>query len=438
MTPPDEQEEETSWAHPAAGPVRLRYFHPRLGGPGDARFEQEAKSALNAAWSPRWGYTAPNPARYPYQWLWDSCFHSIAWSALGDNRCVTEMKALLSGQLESGFLPNMLYHGAPDKALLMWFVRGHSTITQPPMYGYTLSVMAARGFDVTDLVAPATKAMNHLLDSRMDPATGLVYIVHPWESGCDDSPRWNRWMGARYARSHWNLTKFHLVRSLRLHKGEAVGSRRFEVCSASFNALVAYNARELATLTGDMTLMARADALVANIAKTWSPQTSTWCDLAKGGKVTSDLGTLESFLPLLVISDPAQRQAALSSLMDPNQFLRPFGFAGVNTSSEFYDPNAYWRGGSWPQLGYLLWQAVAGESVSVRQTVGMAALGASPAGRMSEYWNPETGAPLGAFPQSWSAALIDVRRGLTAMGVPGPGGVTRTPPPPAPGGALGL
>ena len=25
---------------------------------------------------------------------------------------------------------------------------------------------------------------------------GLCFVVHPWETGCDDSPRWDAWVGA--------------------------------------------------------------------------------------------------------------------------------------------------------------------------------------------------------------------------------------------------
>ena len=40
---------------------------------------------FEAQWMPE-GYTAPNNVVYPWQWLWDSCFHAvIVWLELGED-----------------------------------------------------------------------------------------------------------------------------------------------------------------------------------------------------------------------------------------------------------------------------------------------------------------------------------------------------------------
>ena len=41
---------------------------------------------LDAHWRPEGGYTVPNAAVYPCQWLWDSCFHAVVWAELGERR----------------------------------------------------------------------------------------------------------------------------------------------------------------------------------------------------------------------------------------------------------------------------------------------------------------------------------------------------------------
>ena len=68
---------------------------------------------LSNAWREP-GFCVPNPATYPYQWLWDSCFHSIIWAELGDDRCVTELANTLAHQDGDGFVPHMTYWGVPD------------------------------------------------------------------------------------------------------------------------------------------------------------------------------------------------------------------------------------------------------------------------------------------------------------------------------------
>ena len=74
-----------------------------------------------------------------------------------------------------------------------WGRPGTSSITQPPMYGHAVAELVRRGVDVdADVVDRAGRGLRFLLESRVRDGVGPV-IVHPWESGCDDSPRWDAW-----------------------------------------------------------------------------------------------------------------------------------------------------------------------------------------------------------------------------------------------------
>lgn len=371
--------------------------------------QSRCRSVLEDAWVSDPGYTCPNPHQYPWQWLWDSCFHAIAWSRLGDRRALAELESLFRGQLASGFMPNELYHTRRRARWWQWFTFDHSTITQPPMYGHALRVLQQRGYDVDHLLSGATLAMHHLINSRLDAATGLVKVVHPWETGCDDSPRWSRWQLRGYNRTRWNVTKYALIRAMQVRHGEAIGSRLFEVCPASFNALVAFNAFELAILTADSALQAKARSIVTSLEATWQPSSRTWADLRPGsGAVVSDVPTQEAFLPMLVVNDPAQLSAAWAHLSDPDCFALPFGFAGVSRKRPSYRADGYWRGGSWPQVCYLLMLAANRLGRNESEFVRRRTLNGILASRLSEFVNPETGSPCGATPQSWSAIAVEM------------------------------
>ena len=176
--------------------------------------EAACRDLLERNWVPTPGFTMPNRRKYPWQWLWDSCFHAIAWSALGDARCVTELETLLALQLPSGFVPHMGYQTDPGRSLALWRHPGRSDITQPPMYGHALSVLARRGFAVEHLYGPATAGLHYLFERRRDPSSGLIRVLHPWESGCDDSPRWGGSQPVPFKERRWNKKKRELVRSL--------------------------------------------------------------------------------------------------------------------------------------------------------------------------------------------------------------------------------
>ena len=43
--------------------------------------------------TPPAGFCVPNATTYPWQWLWDSCFHAVVWAHLGDERAVRRARA---------------------------------------------------------------------------------------------------------------------------------------------------------------------------------------------------------------------------------------------------------------------------------------------------------------------------------------------------------
>ena len=128
------------------------------------------------------------------------------------------------------------------------------------------------------------------------------------------------------------------------------------VASAGFNALVAFNARELASVTGDEALAADGRApggLSARVGRP-APPGPTWRGRPERvGRVR----TLDALLPVLVSADPVAVDAAFAEIVDPAAFGGGYGPAGVHRDEPAFDPAAYWRGPAWPQLTYLLWLA---------------------------------------------------------------------------------
>jgi hypothetical protein len=347
----------------------------------------------------------PNPEVYPHLWLWDSCFHAISWAALGDRRASVELASCLDAQLPNGFVPHMRY-AAPSEG------RGplvdRSSFTQPPIYAHAARVLVDRGLPVAaDTLARIERALDHLWTQRMS-TDGLLYIVHPWESGSDDSPRFDDWVG----RSSWSRLAFTifdhgLVDSTEFDdQGAAHWSRDFVVAPAAFNAFAAHAAAELAALTGDPAWRRRSDELASAIdAVLWDPEQSHWVDRPiVGGGPSAVIPTLDGLTPLLVTADPAKAAAALALAVDPASYAAPFGLRFVPAAHARYSPEQYWRGPAWPQLNYMVYQAARRwDAAPLAELIADASRRAAVVSGFAEYWNPETGAGLGARPQGWAA-----------------------------------
>jgi len=115
-----------------------------------------------------------------------------------------------------------------------------------------------------------------------------------------------------------------------------------------------------------------------------------------------DPDTIDALLPLLV----APRPEAFAELDDPAAYAAPYGPRGVHAGEPAYEPTRYWRGPAWPQLTYLLWVAATrGRALgTARGLVRSMAAGALGSG-FAELWDPESGSPLGAVPQSWTTLI---------------------------------
>jgi hypothetical protein len=315
-------------------------------------------------------------------------------------------------------VPHMRYGGEGPDTWLGPLTRT-SSLTQPPMFGHAARMLSEAAVALPEDALQRTKAgLDWLWENRRTPE-GLIYVVHPWEAGNDHSPRWDDW-GApgrtkdgydRAARTAWNKERMAEVSFSA--DGAANWSTKFVACPAAFNAYTAFNMRELAAVTGDVTLDARASELAdAMDALLWDEQEQLWSDFAVvGGGPSVRIPISDGIMGALVTADEAKARAALAQLENPTRFGAEFGPANVARNHPAYDPDMYWRGPAWPPLNYLFQQASKrfGMEREADRLADLTAAGAI-AGRWAEYWNPENGRGLGAVPQTWAGLVIAMQQ----------------------------
>ncbi|MGH7867227.1 MAG: MGH1-like glycoside hydrolase domain-containing protein, partial [Candidatus Dormibacteraceae bacterium] len=168
-----------------------------------------AQAVLQANDAGRW--TLPSPAQYPHQWNWDSAFISLGWATFNWERACTEIESMLHARWREGMVPQIHYDPrylanyfpGPDRwpraqAHILHGDESTSGITNPPVL---ISSVLRIGRSQTDLQRRHSfwrRTFPHLRDwleyfakSRQLAGSPLIAMVHPWESGCDNSPRWD-------------------------------------------------------------------------------------------------------------------------------------------------------------------------------------------------------------------------------------------------------
>ena len=374
------------------------------GDPDRSTIRSAARAVLDANWRDT-GYTVPNADVYPFQWLWDSCFHAIVWAELGEpERARSELAHLFRTQAPDGFVPHVDYEWSPTHHADFWNRTGSSSITQPPMFGHAIAELARRGIAIDDLVGPATNGLRFLLLER-ERVDGLVALCHPWESGGDDSPRWDHWCVGGWSKERWFEVKGRLLDGLvQSSHGSPLANRDFRVGSSGFTALVAFNALELASVTDDADLRALAEALIDALSSRWDEDLATWIDAGASAADSGRVRTLDAMLPLLVERDARRLDISFTSVLDARAFGGACGPAGVHRDEPSFAARTYWRGPAWPQLTYLLWVAARRHERSAdAEVLGRMLVRGATASQWAEYWDADDGAGLGAAPQSWAA-----------------------------------
>src|ERR671910_723963 len=154
----------------------------------------------------RGGYTVPTDRLYPFQWNWDSAFVAMGFATFDADRAYRELERLAEGQWDDGMIPNIVFHAPSDTYFPgpeVWGTRHRvatSGITQPPVFGMALrqiheAALASRHPDgiarTRRLFEAGLRSHRWWLKARDPEGLGLVAILHPWESGSDNSPAWD-------------------------------------------------------------------------------------------------------------------------------------------------------------------------------------------------------------------------------------------------------
>jgi glucosylglycerate hydrolase len=415
-------------------------------------------------------WTKPAPTLYPHQWSWDSAFIALGLAHVDNRRARDELESLFASQWATGKVPHIVFNPeAPPKSYFPDAERWNSSalsqdapsgshtsgLCQPPVHAIAVRriwetsrgkeeerVERARRFLSANY--PRLFAWHRYLATARDPeGSGLVTIYHPWESGTDNSPRWDsaleavevgdlppytrydlqhvtdpshRPTDAEYDRYLWLL---ELLKRERYDEAEIYDSHPFLVKDVLSSAiLVAANEAllEIARVVGapeaDLALIEAWIGRGRNgLDGQWDPALKLCLDYDLRAGKPARVRTIAGFAPLIAGGLTDERLQDLLERLDSPAFAgnprlhRPLP-PSTSPEEPAFHPRSYWRGPVWPVANWLLWWSLirAGEPARAahirRETIGQLAESG-----FAEYFEPFTGEPLGSHEQSWTAAI---------------------------------
>jgi glucosylglycerate hydrolase len=426
-------------------------------------------------------WTKPAPRLYPHQWSWDSAFIAIGLAQVDLDRALRELETLFAAQWSDGRVPHIVFnpHAADYFPGAEWWASASTSrhaprapatsgLIQPPVHALALLHIYRRATRTHPPPAPAggppsrgpadaidervrqlyprVLAWHRYLAAARDPHDdGLLVIYHPWESGTDNSPRWDAALGrvdvgdlpayqrhdlkhvadpserpthAEYDRYLWLV---ELLKNAGYDDQAIQTSHPFLIGDVLMSAIFALACQQLAELgnllsrpSGEVSeLMGYARRFSDGIRRAWDVGLRLALDRDLRAAEWIRVETCAGLAPLML---PDLEPALLGHVVER---LRGCDFAGADglafpvvpstaPGSPGFAASSYWRGPVWPVANWLFWyglQQHGQREPAANLRAANLALLAQPTAQFAEYFEPFTAEPLGSLEQSWTAAV---------------------------------
>jgi len=346
-----------------------------------------------------------------HQWLWDSAGVAMGLVHLHEEAAFNELLSLIAGQWNNGLIPHIIYNPGESKyypPAEQWqttaFTRNGiqtSGITDPPLLAIAAEYVCNHASDEQkkrDFIhhaLPSIMTYHDRLKQYRDPEEcGLLTIVHPWESGTDDSPRWDsllhriklnmipagikadvdqnrkdiryqssagRPTGADYYRYIYLI---ELFKDLAWDYTKILHQTPFAVKDIFFNSIWERANEALAALLqtyGNHEEANRyqqwAEQTRNALTNTWSEEYKQYCDIdvTHGRHQAIAVPTNALFMPLYAGAVPDhQLDMLLHRLSNDDEFFTEYPVPSTAINSRYFEKERYWRGPTWPITNYFI------------------------------------------------------------------------------------
>jgi len=400
-------------------------------------------------------FTKPSLGQYPHQWNWDSALIALGWAHLDLPRAFAEVRSLLAAQWRDGMVPHIIYPtGAsayfPPPEFWQTENLAHagsipsSGLTQPPLVATIVRMIHARvpSLDFVREIFPQLVAWHRWLHTARDvDGTGFTCLIHPWESGMDNSPLWadaldritptdlppfTRRDTVHVAPAERPLAPdyerfVHLIdlgRRLRWDARALMEQMPFLIQDVLFASILHRADEDLRALAIELGEDTREmDGWLARTrqnfdARFWDAARGLYLDYDARARMPVRVNACATFAPLFAgLASPDQAARLIAEHFDNPAEYAPhadsiYRLPSVAKNEPGYSPLRYWCGPVWIHVNWLIADGLrrygfnAHADALVRDSLALIR-----SSGFREYYDPRNGSGCGATAFSWSAAL---------------------------------
>lgn len=376
----------------------------------------------------KYQYTLPSPDSYPYQWLWDSCFHAIILSHFNTEDAKKELLSLVAKQFTNGMIPHMNYWEEPNQTafhLVDWGKEDTSSITQPPMLAYAVWQIYQKDQDLEFLATiydSMKRFYDYLLKDRDPRGNHLAGIINPDESGEDNSPRFDIALNLPPKQTIEENYQKRLELISRNHKTcnfDAAFCMKnfFWAKDVPFNAILVENLNLLSSIADKLNFNQDSDyyyqqaLLIKGAMRRLMLEDGIFWTTYGKDYTKIKVKTWAIFAPLFakVATDSEAKNLVENYFLNPQEFYLPFILPTTAKSDPAFDPNGFWRGPIWMSTNWIVFKGLQnyGFRTEAKYLLDSSIKLLEESGFREQY-DPLTGKGYGAKNFTWGGLVIDM------------------------------
>ena len=341
-------------------------------------------------------FTSVNKFHYYNQFFWDSGFHAIPWIWFNDQTpAESELKNFVLNQWRNGMIPYELFLYDVNGREWMETDALTTAATQPPVLAISLMEIYKR-FGNREFLEffyePLLRYEQWLWKYRDLEKRGLSYFYHIWETGCDNSPKYD------------GVTRHRLFDPAL----EGVDSNVFIYLLR--NTLV--KMAQILGKTPPHYLLERIE-LTKESMNTYMLDESDgfYYDVWAGDTTQIRVKAFSGILPLITdIPDAVTREKLVNSyLLSEEEFNSPCPVPSVSMSEPTFNSSDFWRGANWPQITWTFIYGLKDRHPEAAAMILDKYLATSTKQHLcNEYCDSVTGLDVGLPYQGWGTLYVDL------------------------------
>ncbi len=395
----------------------------------------------------RQGYTLPtNNKLYPAQWNWDSGFIALGYSYFNLNFALKEINTLLEGQWKDGMIPHILFHNTktnyyPNYTAWNCGNKIHSSgITQPPILATILKEILNKNkinksqlSNIKKIIKKIKKFHEWFIKYRDPKKSGLVSILHPWESGYDNSPIWDEPMNKvkiekniKYKRADNKVvnpdfrplnidydryvTIKNNLKKIKYNPKKVYKSSFFNVVDVGFNSIFLKANKDLITLLDTFSfkktkIESYTKLMEKNFLKLYDKKREAFFskDIKNNKKIF--IPSITNYFVLFAdLNNDKINQKLIKNLKKHNSKEKYF-FSSIKPNHKSFEEKRYWRGPVWINCNWFIYKGLKNKDKFFSDKIKNKTIKILEKKGFFEYFSCKSGEPMGANNFSWSAAL---------------------------------